>query len=551
MPLGLDLEAIEADPPLHPAASPEERALLSWARDHAIDRPSPPLVNGRYKLPHPATGKGRTWTRMSNLAKTLDDGEGLTIWRMRLVTAGLKAQPQLLQQVDLTDKGTVNTATTAAAIWGGDNLRAALGTAMHTALEHVALGHHPDLPAPYDRDLQAIEAAIAEAGLAFPAEMIEATLVNPALEAVGRCDLAAAGPWEGDLLRIADLKTGSSLQPIQQAAQLAGYATSPHRWTPDGYQPVENLDPTVGLLIHAPLGTATCTIVELDLTEGRKIADLCVQVRKRRTGATKLCTQIVKVQAEAEAEPQEEQAPDPADPPTSPAFPTEPSPLPELLPAAVLELRATAIRGRLKAIAAEAREQIVRTWPADTPHRPPWTDQQILALEALLWAHDGQETPFDPPASEPRTVDLTPPAPIHRTPPWPVPDDGGAAEEELVAQLVQATHALTTQQRGVARVWTQEAAEHGRPWGPATGMTRRTHAINQAATELVQVDEPTARLLIEYATGLDLEPNWATGAILGALTVEQALDVAETAALHLAGDPTVTSVIQAAQPAAT
>jgi hypothetical protein len=231
---------------------------------------------------------------MSTLAKTLDDTSGLEIWRNRCIAAGFHTRRDLLDAIDPADKASLTAAANAAALHGGDKLRADLGTAMHTAVEHLALDTGTMPPEPWVDDALAIADAIAAAGLTFPPELVEATLVNPQLEAAGRTDLVARGPW-GDELRICDLKTGSDIRRslVTYAAQLAGYATSTHRWTGDSYAPFTGIDQGVGIIIHAPLGTGTCTIHEVDLTAGAEILALCRAVRKRRTGAAKLATATV------------------------------------------------------------------------------------------------------------------------------------------------------------------------------------------------------------------------------------------------------------------
>lgn len=489
----LDLDEITAAP-THPAANEHETALLRWAADHPIDRPEPPISGGRYRLPDPDTGKPRSWTRMSTLAKTLDDTAGLEKWRTRLLIAGLHANRHLLDGLDTTDRAAVDRAATTAALHGGDKLRADLGTAMHTALEHHVLdtGHRP--PAPYDRDLDAITEAIEAAGLAFPAELVEATLVCPPLEAAGRTDLVAAGPW-GDQLRIGDLKTGSDLRPIAEAAQLAGYARSTHRWTPDGYEPMTGIDQAHGLIIHAPLGTGTCTIHLIDLTVGAEIADLCLAVRKRRTGATKLTSVLVE----------------------APALD-------------VVAERADALRTRLAAITDPAHKATVaRNWPDGCPHRPPWTWEQLNALEHVVWAIDGIEAPFrtnpDQPATPAATVDDLPPA-VTTAPEWPAPDDGPIVTEQQAAELHAASLAATEAVKTMFRTWAWEAKTQHRSWGVVVPgqMTTRTHAINHAALACAVHldDDDTTRLALESVLGDPLEPAWRTGAVLGSLTAEQA-----------------------------
>lgn len=540
-----DLDAPELAAPLHPAANPEELALLAWAAANPIDRPSPPMSGGRYRLPHPESGKVRSWTRISTLAKTLDDSTGLEIWRNRLIVAGLKARPDLLANVDPADKASLTTAANAAALHGGDKLKADLGTAMHTALEHLVLDTGLLPPAPYIDDVLAIAEAFERAGLTFPQDLVEATLVAPAYDAVGRTDLVAAGPW-GDTLRISDLKTGT-LQNVAAAAQLAGYAKASHRWTPDGYVPCENIDQAVGLLIHAPLGTATCTIYELDLITGAEIADLCIVVRKRRNGAKALITRLVSVEPEVLVA-----ADVPAGTDTEPV--AEAEKVADVLPAAVNDMRAQAIKARLKNVDAAQREEVVRGWPEGTPTKPPWTFDQATALEAHLYAFDGIEAPFLPDPDAPDPVVLTPideTEDITTAPTWPTPDDGGPAPDGAAEAVRAAAKKLAQPERDIAKAWGTEAKRQGRPWGSVAAgtMTERTLAVNTAGLRCLHAfgtDEAKTRRAIEFALGIDVAPSWRTGAIFGSLSIAEATALEELAALYLAGDAPTRNVLDAA-----
>ena len=529
----LDLDDPALDAPLHPAANPEELALLAWARDNAIGRPNPPIVGGRYRLPPPDGGKERAWTRMSTLAKTLDDTSGLEIWRNRCIAAGFHTRRDLLDAIDPADKASLTAAANAAALHGGDKLRADLGTAMHTALEHLALDTGTMPPEPWADDALAIADAIAAAGLTFPPEYVEATLVNPQLEAAGRTDLVARGPW-GDELRICDLKTGSDINRslVTYAAQLAGYATSTHRWTGDSYAPFTGIDQGVGIIIHAPLGTGTCTIHEVDLTAGAEIVALCATVRKRRTGAAKLATATVTATS-----------------------------APPAVPAATntgQDERAAAIKTRLAAIDPEQRTDVVRGWPHECPPRPPWTIEQCLAIEAHLYGFDGIEAPFAPTADEQAAgakrltaaLDrITAPTP---EPAWQPPDNGPLTTDAVADAIrTEALETLDDTQRALAAGWQADARRQKRPWGSVhPGQIRqRTLAINLAALSCLQAfsgDEALTRRAIGLVINEHPQPVWTTGALLGSLTIDQATDLDQIATRYLAGDTTTRAELDAA-----
>ena len=545
----LDLDAPELAAPLHPAASPDELALLAWAAANEIPRPTPPMSQGRYRLPHPVSGKVRSWTRMSTLAKTLDDTAGLDIWRARLLVAGLVAHPEFLDDADPDNKTSLTAVANRAALHGGDKLKADLGTAMHTALEHLVLDTGLLPPAPWLDDVLAMADAFEQAGLTFPKELVEATLIAPELDAVGRTDLVAAGPW-GEPLRIADLKTGT-IQHIPAAAQLAGYAKATHRWTPDGYEPFTGIDQAIGLLIHAPLGTGTCTIYELDLITGAEIVDLALVVRKRRNGAKKLATELVTTAIETSDVP--------ADTNTEPAG--NPVVVADVLPEAVNDMRAQAIKGRLKAISADDREALVRGWPDGTPHKPPWTFDQATGLEAHLYTFDGIETPFilDPDGPDPvaereaeRAAAEAERAAATLTsagaPTWPTPHPGVIVPHNEAAAVRTAAKNLDADQKATAAAWGADAKRLHRPWGTVVAgqMTERTLAINLAALRCLLAfgtNETKTRTAIACGLGEDVQPSWQTGAIFGSLTTDQANEIEDIAARYLAGDTTTRAVI--------
>ena len=129
--------------PSHPAASPDQQALLDWAAAHPTGRHSPPKPNGRYRLPDPETGKARTWTRATTLASTIDDDAGLTVWRNRLLAAGMATAPGLVDQAAAAakadDKAALGAIAGRALHHAGEKLAADIGTALHLATEHYDL----------------------------------------------------------------------------------------------------------------------------------------------------------------------------------------------------------------------------------------------------------------------------------------------------------------------------------------------------------------------------------------------------------------------------
>src|SRR5690606_26819085 len=218
--------------------------------------------------------------------------------------------------------------------------------------------------------------------IAFLPEWVEAVLIAPDLGAAGRTD-GIVTMTGCDVPLIADLKTGTSLDSglTTYAAQLAGYAGASHRWTGDGWAEMLPVDQATGLLIHAPLGTATCTIHALDLLAGREIVELCATVRQRRRGASKLAKQLeVPGQLDAELA-ASVKASEPAEPTT------EPQKVSDILPAVLAEMGAPA---DVVAAAQAERPTVLAAEPAveaahidDLAARTDWIRGRLAAIAAI------------------------------------------------------------------------------------------------------------------------------------------------------------------------
>lgn len=266
---------------------------------------------GRYLLPDPSTGVTRAWTRATTIAHTLDDTYHLTQHQRRMVLRGAAARPDLLAAVPELSEDLVAVADDwrkakkikkeldrlcdeAAEAAGGSNA-SRLGTLLHTITEYDDAGRIAEIgdliPDTMMADLDAYRRTMDAAGLERPVEYIERIVVNSQVDGAGTLDRMVRRADFG--LRIADLKTGSSidLAAMGFGIQFAEYANADAMFDEDSGQLVpmpEGLDKTIGIVIHLPVGKATCTLHDLNLVEGWDDALTAHDVRMRRARAKTL-----------------------------------------------------------------------------------------------------------------------------------------------------------------------------------------------------------------------------------------------------------------------
>lgn len=495
--------------PSHPAANAEQQALLDWAAANPTGRYSPPKPNGRYRLPDPDTGKDRSWTRATTLASTIDDSEGLTVWRHRLLVAGMTA-PGLIDQAAAAhadgDKKALGQIAGRALHHAGEKLAADIGTALHLATEHCDLLTDKQPPYPWLADVAAYANTLHRAGILAPAEWVERTCINTAAGAAGTIDRIVTGPW-GPLPRIADLKTGSGADRLSYAVQLAIYANATHLLSLDGqsWEPMPAVDLETALIFHLPAGTGTCEIVEVDIAKGWELVQLCLAVREARKTKGLFVGYT----------------PPPADP-----------------------ARVEWIRSRVRAVAGcdnpKAKELLAAHWPADVARKADeWTAADLDRLHDLLHAVevlDDVPFPTEDPAviaeraraeAEAAATEAAIVSPLDGD----IDDPTGPADDATIAELVALVHDLGDAEIRRAAWWERQGRTHGRPWSMSgDGTTARIAAINAAALACaIHLDEDATRCAIEFATGWDLQPTWPTGALLGSLPIDDARMVREFA----------------------
>jgi len=244
---------------------------------------------GRYRIPHPDTGKVQSWTRATTLAGTLADRFGLEQWSKRNVVLGLGARADLYPQAAACtpdNKDTLNGIVAQAEEASKAKAGANLGTALHRFTERLDAGETVRVPDPWARDVDAYRQVMSAAGVAIVDGWLERVLVVPQIDAAGTCDrLVNAMDWT--LPRIGDLKTGQDVvrySMVEIALQLAIYSRATHWFDPATRRLHEMppVDQDRALVMHVPVGQGVCTLYEVDIAAGWGAVGLAVAVREWR-----------------------------------------------------------------------------------------------------------------------------------------------------------------------------------------------------------------------------------------------------------------------------
>lgn len=213
------------------------------------------------------------YTRVSTLAKVLDDGTNLARWKTRTTVAGLLSAPMLLARTIAGDD-VLDECFRA----GGGEVASLLGTELHELSERLDAGivHGPTVPITHsawaNRYMDTVE----------PLEMLatEVFVVNDAFKAAGTFDRLVRLP-DGRVC-VADLKTGrwDARYPMGVATQIAVYASGRRYMNDSGARsPIHpDLDPDVGVLIHVPADGSTPGLYTLDLVHGWECAETAARV---------------------------------------------------------------------------------------------------------------------------------------------------------------------------------------------------------------------------------------------------------------------------------
>lgn len=236
---------------------------------------------GRPLIAPPGGGTPEPYTRISSLAKVLDDKTALMRWKQRMVATGIGMRPDLAQLASVVkgDDRKLDEVVEQAMSAAETSRAANVGTTLHALTEHVDAGTLPEhVPAELWPDLDAYERAMR------PIEVlaVEAFVVVDELKAAGTFDRLVRLP-DGRVV-VADIKTGKHEPNYPHAAtiQVATYSRG-HLYDPVkdrvGHLPALGVDQRTGLLIHLPAGTGTCDLYLLDLEIGWHLAMTATAVK--------------------------------------------------------------------------------------------------------------------------------------------------------------------------------------------------------------------------------------------------------------------------------
>jgi len=339
---------------------------------------------GRYLVQQPE-GKARGYTRVTTIAKTLDDTASLADWKVRMAITGLVQRPDLLAQAStsIEDRTRLNKIANDCVEASGGFSRANLGTALHSITEQIDLGLKPSILPGLQADIDAYVAGIAKSGIKMHDELIEVLLINDELEYAGTADRIVT-LIDGRLV-IFDLKTGTDLSYSYGniAVQLAMYANADwmYNWKTGERKPMPDLDKTVGIICHLPAGDATVNFYEVDIVAGWEAAKQSFTTREWRKRKN-----LFK--------------------PYNATTPPQVKPIPTKVVETTKSLTARAgwMKARIQALTVPAQKMLILSWPQGVPHFDQCTNEHFDALLQVIELVEAEHSApfFDPDPTKPK-----------------------------------------------------------------------------------------------------------------------------------------------------
>ena len=230
---------------------------------------------------HPTTGKDTTYRRPSSAGKPLEDTYHLDLWAKRTVAYGVAITPGIAAKIanldPKKDKKDLDKLAEQALVAAKGTESADLGTELHKVVERLNKGEWTidDVPAVFRADAEAYLAELARHGLTVVPGMVELKVVNDIVRCAGTFDIVLSR-------YLSDLKTGPSIDLAQVgiAVQLAIYRhAAAYDIHTDERSDLPPMDSDIGLVVHLPYGTATCTVVDVDIKAGWEAAQLAAEAK--------------------------------------------------------------------------------------------------------------------------------------------------------------------------------------------------------------------------------------------------------------------------------
>lgn len=273
-----------------PSTGPTDPDKLGNDGAYSVD--GKPDRYGRYRLPHPTSGRVIPWTRATTFAKSIADTYKLSLWQQRMAIKGLTLRPDLYASTAATpleDKDSLNKLVESAKEVAGSKTAAGLGTALHSFTEARDRGE-PVVPGPWSEDIEAYSAALTDHNITVEPGMIERKIICTRFSVAGTFDrifrTEKPCPSCGKSCCIGDLKTGATLEYgwNEIAIQLALYAHGDAIWDVETkeYVPMPDLCQCTAVVVHLPVNQHTATLYDVDITQGWRASELCEQVREWR-----------------------------------------------------------------------------------------------------------------------------------------------------------------------------------------------------------------------------------------------------------------------------
>lgn len=287
----------EFDEPEESGTAAREVEYDRWGRYANL----PPVPSGDHHGP---------FTRVTTLAKTLEDSFYLEQWKLRQTVAGIKLKPTILDVIGGRDvarirhsietgdplpnalKDLLQSVASTAMDEAGSYDGADKGTAFHDLAEKLDSGVPLDMSKAMDeagpsqvKMLNAYSGALRRHDLRAVPEYMERVVCVPELGVAGRLDRIYRE--SGGALRIGDLKSQKSLGfgHMSLAIQLACYANA--KWMLNHetweWEPMPELDRTTGVIAWVPaIEPGRAEIHDVNLEFGWKLARAAFQVRQWR-----------------------------------------------------------------------------------------------------------------------------------------------------------------------------------------------------------------------------------------------------------------------------
>jgi len=349
---------------------------------------------GRYKISDPATGKERGYTRVTTIAKVLDDSSSLADWKTRMAITGIVQRADLLAQAStsLDDRSKLNKIANDAIEAAGAYSRANLGTALHSITQQLDLGMKPQILQGLQADIETYVASIAAWDFGMRKEWIEVLLINDEYEYAGTADRIVT--TRDNRICIFDLKTGTDLSYSfgSIAVQLAMYAHADwiYDWkTGERTALPAGLDMKEGIICHLPAGEATCKFYTVDLEAGWEAAKMSFATRDWRKRKDLFKPYQFSDEKRRVVEPVVNPIPQ-ADDSVSPKE---------------LQIRQEWMKQRIANLTREAQAMLVLCWPEGCPKLQETSPEQLQQLVKVIETVEAQhDIPFfdaDPTAPKP------------------------------------------------------------------------------------------------------------------------------------------------------